>query len=108
RRRTRERSGAEGRFWGHLAVAFLAIQYAFYFTLRNRKAELGSGDTHRRILMPKPLSFSSKVFNVERLDFGTSAEQVVKGGRNLFPLLSKAFAGIKQIGVIGWGSQGPV
>src|SRR5690242_11362245 len=55
----------------------------------------------------KPLTFTSKVFNVERLDFGTESEQVVKGGRNLFPLLPKAFAGIKQIGVIGWGSQGP-
>src|SRR5215475_6719586 len=57
--------------------------------------------------MSKPLSFTSKVFNVERLDFGSQSEQVVKGGRNLFPLLPKAFAGIKQIGVIGWGSQGP-
>ena len=57
--------------------------------------------------MPKPLSFSSKIFNVETLDLGTSREQIVKGGRNLFPLLPKAFAGIRQIGVIGWGSQGP-
>src|SRR4051812_40216658 len=57
--------------------------------------------------MAKPLSFTSKVFNVERLDFGSQSEQVVKGGRHLLPLLSKAFAGIKQIGVIGWGSQGP-
>ena len=57
--------------------------------------------------MAKPLSFTSKVFNVERLDFGSQSEQVVKGGRHLLPLLPKAFAGIKQIGVIGWGSQGP-
>src|SRR6187402_1972486 len=57
--------------------------------------------------MPKPLSFSSKIFNVETLDLGVGSEQIVKGGRNLFPLLPKAFAGIKQIGVIGWGSQGP-
>src|SRR5688572_33066882 len=57
--------------------------------------------------MSKPLSFSSKVFNVEKLDLGTSREQIVKGGRNLFPLLPKAFAGIRQIGVVGWGSQGP-
>ncbi|KAK3036494.1 hypothetical protein RJ639_030508 [Escallonia herrerae] len=32
---------------------------------------------------------------------------IVRGGRNLFPLLPDAFKGIKQIGVIGWGSQGP-
>lgn len=30
-----------------------------------------------------------------------------RGGRDKFNLLPKAFAGIKQIGVIGWGSQGP-
>jgi len=32
-------------------------------------------------------------------------QYIVKGGRDLFPLLSAAFKGIKQIGVIGWGSQ---
>merc|ERR1712194_558934 len=32
---------------------------------------------------------------------------IVKGGRDLFPLLPKAFDGIKQVGVIGWGSQAP-
>ena len=30
---------------------------------------------------------------------------IVRGGRNLFPLLPEAFKGIKQIGVLGWGSQ---
>src|SRR5207244_11546085 len=34
-------------------------------------------------------------------------ESFLRGGRNLFPLLPKALAGISQIGVIGWGSQGP-
>jgi ketol-acid reductoisomerase len=31
----------------------------------------------------------------------------VRGGRHLLPLLPKALEGISQIGVIGWGSQGP-
>src|SRR6187402_2767796 len=58
--------------------------------------------------MATSLDFSSKVFQVDTLDLGSGkTEQIVKGGRNLFPLLPKAFAGIKQIGVIGWGSQGP-
>ena len=56
---------------------------------------------------PLSLNFSSKVFQVENLDLQGHKEQVVKGGRHLFPLLPRAFAGIKQIGVIGWGSQGP-
>ncbi|RLN30321.1 hypothetical protein C2845_PM05G28640 [Panicum miliaceum] len=34
-------------------------------------------------------------------------QYIVRGGRNLFPLLPEAFKGVKQIGVIGWGSQGP-
>ncbi len=58
--------------------------------------------------MPLELSFESKVFPVETLDLGGGVrEEIVRGGRNLFPLLSQAFEGISQIGVIGWGSQGP-
>ncbi|KAL5232567.1 hypothetical protein ABZP36_031343 [Zizania latifolia] len=45
------------------------------------------------------------------LDFETSVfkkeKYIVRGGRNLFPLLPEAFKGIKQIDVIRWGSQGP-
>jgi ketol-acid reductoisomerase len=57
--------------------------------------------------MPMSLSFTSKVFEVETIDLEGKKEQVVRGGRHLFPLLPKAFEGVKQIGVIGWGSQGP-
>ncbi|MGE0597995.1 MAG: ketol-acid reductoisomerase [Dehalococcoidia bacterium] len=52
-------------------------------------------------------SFSSKVFQVDTIELEGHTEQIVKGGRHLFPLLPKAFEGINQIGVIGWGSQGP-
>src|SRR5215471_2836392 len=53
------------------------------------------------------MSFSSKIFKVDAVKMSDRSEQIVKGGRHLFPLLPKAFAGVKQIGVIGWGSQGP-
>lgn len=54
------------------------------------------------------MPFTSQIFQVDTLDLGSGRqEQIVKGGRHLFPLLPQAFAGIKQIGVIGWGSQGP-
>src|SRR6478609_985459 len=53
------------------------------------------------------MSFSSKIFTVDTVKMSDHSEQIVKGGRHLFPLLAKAFAGVKQIGVIGWGSQGP-
>ncbi|MCL4240219.1 MAG: ketol-acid reductoisomerase, partial [Dehalococcoidia bacterium] len=57
--------------------------------------------------MPLSLGFSSKVFQVDTIDLEGRKEQIVKGGRHLFPLLPKALEGIRQIGVIGWGSQGP-
>ncbi len=53
------------------------------------------------------MSFSSKIFGIDTVKMSDRSEQIVKGGRHLFPLLPKAFAGVKQIGVIGWGSQGP-
>ena len=52
-------------------------------------------------------SFVSKVFKSEKVQMGPEEELVVRGGRNLFSLLPKAFEGIRQIGVLGWGSQGP-
>src|SRR5207245_10112936 len=47
------------------------------------------------------------VFQTEKIVLGGTEEWIVRGGRHLFPLLPKAFAGIRQIGVIGWSSQGP-
>jgi ketol-acid reductoisomerase len=57
--------------------------------------------------MPLSLSFKSNVFQVDTIELDGRREQIVKGGRHLLPLLPQAFAGVKQIGVIGWGSQGP-
>ncbi len=53
------------------------------------------------------LTFTSKVFATETISLAGTTEQIVRGGRDKFHLLPKAFDGIKQIGVIGWGSQGP-
>jgi ketol-acid reductoisomerase len=58
--------------------------------------------------MSRSQDFQSKLFQKETLRLPNgNTEFVVRGGRDLLPLLPKAFAGIKQIGVIGWGSQGP-
>ncbi len=53
------------------------------------------------------MSFSTKIFDTETITLADTQEMIVRGGRDKFHLLPKAFAGIKQIGVIGWGSQGP-
>jgi len=51
--------------------------------------------------------FTTNIFKKEKVNFGPTEEFIVRGGRHLFPLLPKAFEGIRQIGVIGWGSQAP-
>ena len=56
--------------------------------------------------METKLDFESNIFTTEKIKLGDRMEKIVRGGRHLFPLLPKAFEGIKQIGVIGWGSQG--
>ena len=53
------------------------------------------------------LDFESRVFETRIVSMGETTERIVAGGRHLFPLLPKAFEGIRQIGVIGWSSQGP-
>ena len=55
----------------------------------------------------KPNHFESRLFDVETIELDGVEESFLRGGRHLFSLLPKALAGIKQIGVIGWGSQGP-
>lgn len=51
--------------------------------------------------------FKSPVFPITEISIGGDIEQVVRGGRHLFPLLPQGFKLIGQIGIIGWGSQGP-
>ncbi len=53
------------------------------------------------------MDFESKIFEKEKLVLGDTEEYIVRGGRHLFSKLPQALDGIKQIGVIGWSSQGP-
>lgn len=53
------------------------------------------------------LDFSSDVFETETIDLAGTRERIVRGGRDLFDKLPAALKNIGQIGVIGWGSQGP-
>jgi ketol-acid reductoisomerase len=57
--------------------------------------------------MSKSQLFTSKVFPTEAIKLADTEETIVVGGRDKFHLLESGFSGIKQIGVIGWGSQGP-
>ncbi len=53
------------------------------------------------------MEFTSTVFSKEEIILDGNREYIIRGGRHLFGKLSEAFRGIQQIGVIGWGSQGP-
>jgi ketol-acid reductoisomerase len=53
------------------------------------------------------VEFQTEIFKKEKIIPAGRDEYIVRGGRDLFHLLPKAFKGIKKIGVIGWGSQGP-
>ena len=53
------------------------------------------------------LELFTREFDIETINLSGNDEHIVRGGRNLFDKLPKALEGIEQIGVIGWGSQGP-
>lgn len=55
----------------------------------------------------KAADFDTKNFKKEKINLAGTTEYIVRGGRDVFPSLPGAFAGIKTVGVIGWGSQGP-
>lgn len=57
--------------------------------------------------MAQELDFETEIFTKEIIEVAGTKEAIVRGGRHLLPLLPKALEGIAQIGVIGWGSQGP-
>jgi ketol-acid reductoisomerase len=52
------------------------------------------------------LDFQTQVFDKEYITLAGGREAIVRGGRHLFDRLPRAFAGVNQIGVIGWGPQG--
>lgn len=52
-------------------------------------------------------AIKSSVFPVDTVRLGNTEEQIVRGGIHLFSSLPKALEGVRQIGVIGWSSQGP-
>src|SRR5262249_42179266 len=51
-------------------------------------------------------TLKSSLFELRDVDLAGCGERVLVGGRHLFPLLPAAFAGVRRIGVIGWGPQG--
>jgi ketol-acid reductoisomerase len=51
-------------------------------------------------------TYTSEVFPTETITLPSGPETIVRGGRRLLPLLERGFAGVRRIGVLGWGPQG--
>ena len=55
--------------------------------------------------------FETSVFKKETIQVSVAPdptqEDILRGGRDKFPLVKEALKDIKSIGVIGWGSQAP-
>ncbi|KAL3565608.1 hypothetical protein D5086_033654 [Populus alba] len=60
---------------------------------------------HPRVKLPTSVDFETFVFKKEKIIIAGHDKNIVRGGKDVFPLLPDAFQGIKQIGVIGWVSQ---
>ncbi len=52
------------------------------------------------------LNFETEVFDKEYITLAGTREAIVRGGRDLFGRLPRAFTGVNQVAVIGWGPQG--
>jgi hypothetical protein len=61
----------------------------------------------RHLQICSALDFATKVWEKQEKSFAGNPEFIWQGGRDKLEKLPQAFAGIKQIGVIGWGSQAP-
>ncbi|XP_011002539.1 PREDICTED: ketol-acid reductoisomerase, chloroplastic-like [Populus euphratica] len=63
---------------------------------------------HPRVKLRTSLDFQTFVFKKEKIMLAGHDKFIVRGGKDVFLLLPDAFQGIKQIGVLGWVSQGSV
>jgi ketol-acid reductoisomerase len=52
-------------------------------------------------------TLKSNIFNIEKLKINNTTENIIRGGKENYHLLNRGFSNIKQIGIIGWGSQAP-
>ncbi|CAK7324767.1 unnamed protein product [Dovyalis caffra] len=99
--------------WLSLVILFAHVLKNFTKLLKNSNGIGGdgggdcAGDGTANIESPLPRTVSPGLHTCfeSSKKISPSGYYIVRGGRDLFPLLRDAFKGIKQIGVIGWGSQ---
>jgi len=76
--------------------------------LTNQRLQLRSARSDKKT---SPKMFETSIFKKETIQFSVApdptSEDILRGGRDKFPLVKEALKDVKQIGVIGWGSQAP-
>lgn len=92
--------------WAFLALVVVLAGQACAFS--PRPSALGRSVV-RKSSNSLQMSFDTKAFTKEAVDMSGTTEYIVKGGTHLYSKCGEVFTqnGIKNIGVIGWGSQAP-
>uniref|UniRef100_A0A7S0RSI8 Acetohydroxy-acid reductoisomerase n=1 Tax=Pyramimonas obovata TaxID=1411642 RepID=A0A7S0RSI8_9CHLO len=89
------------------ASGLKAARSAFAAPMQAKSVRMATRSRAQAVTMASAVEFDSKIFTKEAVNMAGETEYIVRGGRDLFPKLKEAFKGIKKVGVIGWGSQGP-
>ncbi len=92
----------------------IATKSSYISAIPVRAVRRGSRYSTLRMAIPsvleerkKAADFETNIFKKEPLTLDNTTEYIVRGGRDVFDRLPDAFRGVKEIAVIGWGSQGP-
>ena len=75
----------------------------------NKIAELSEVETVKEIDMDPLLKVENPndPCSTQSLSINNTTENIIRGGKEQYHLLERGFSDIKQIGIIGWGSQAP-
>lgn len=72
---------------------------------RKSRKTLSQRQSRAALICKSALEFDTKVFEKEKISFAGIDEFIYRGGRDKFNLLPRAWEGVKNITVVGWGSQ---
>jgi len=93
----------------HQKMDKMMLMLSFILSFLSCQALMVSRPFARPHMKSLQMSFETTNFQKDAVDMAGTTEYVVKGGTHLYPTCAEVFKkqGIKNIGVIGWGSQAP-
>jgi ketol-acid reductoisomerase len=81
-------------------------QVTWLLSATGQEARSSNKVKEQQTMTQQTMDFSTRVFDKEYITLAGRREAIIRGGRHLLERLPRAFEGISQIGVIGWGPQG--